>query len=445
MKVVAYIPLALACIFGLTACSDDDSPKVADDESVITFVADIPELVTSKSSVLTGETFTDFYVTSFFGAHDFGGQGVDDLTYFNDIHFQKKDGETEYTSEVSYLWPVTTLEFFAYYPSLETMQANKNDAEALSFSSHTGAGYKLSGFGVHSDISRHLDFMTAHASATYRTKQDATVNLEFNHALSQVELRGSFTADPAFNLEVAGVRIVNPETSGVFNLCGNNHNGATEFSSKGAWELAEKTAESRVEYIYKSAESLVTIKKGDAVSLMGNGGNALLIPTNRAAWNAKEDVANSGMGCYFGVLIRVTTAEGLPLYPAIGLEDKDQVQKVYFACDNANKILSRVYKNAAGQYFSDEALTTSYTVPAGATVKEFGWAAVPVDIKWASGKKYAYNLNFSSGVGIRDPHDNHPADPILGGVINFTVTFEEWGAPVNKDIDMPSKKNDTNS
>lgn len=448
MKNVRNIYIAFALAVGLAACGQSDMPsdsKQFDEESVISFSSELPEIAESRGTPLTSGSFTEFYVTSFFGGHDFAASADGNVTYFNDTRFKKVGSENKFRSDVLYVWPVTTLEFFAYYPSLEVMRGTKDIVTDGRFAfvnslSSSAPGYKLSAFRVPRDISKHFDFMSAHAKKTYSLKKDSIVTLSFNHNLSQIEVEGSFKdGTPKYNLELAGIRIVNPEVEGVFNFCGSSHSSGS-IQPLGAWEQTVHDSETAVEYIYGAGEKPLAVGSGNPVSIMGKGGSAMVIPTSRNGWDAKNDGINENFGGYFALLVRATSSAGTRLFPALGISDAEQVRMVYLALDKNGNIITRVYRNASGAYFTDEALSAAYTLPAGAVVKEFGWAAVPVGMNWAAGTKYVYKLNFSSGIGIRDPHDPKPADPILGGNVHYTVEFTPWSDPVNKDIDMPSKK-----
>ena len=62
---------------------------------------------------------------------------------------------------------------------------------------------------------------------------------------------------------------------------------------------------------------------------------------------------------------------------------------VYYAVDKSGNILTRLYPGEnKGEFYSDVTLTRPYIAGEGVTVKEFGWAAVPVDADWKAGKRY---------------------------------------------------------
>ena len=112
-----------------------------------------------------------------------------------------------------------------------------------------------------------------------------------------------------------------------------------------------------------------------------------------------------------------------------------------FAVDRSGTISARLYPGEKeGEYFTDAALTRPYIASEDITVKEYGWAAIPVDADWKAGKRYVYTLNYSEGVGVHDPDDPLPGKPILDrGKIQFKVSVLEWlrTDEDNSDINVP--------
>lgn len=52
-------------------------------------------------------------------------------------------------------------------------------------------------------------------------------------------------------------------------------------------------------------------------------------------------------------------------------------------------------------------------------VRNYGWAAVPIQANWKAGCTYTYTLDYSNGVGVEDP-----ADPYSGEWIIFKTDVE---------------------
>ncbi|MDE6278660.1 MAG: fimbrillin family protein, partial [Paramuribaculum sp.] len=125
----------------------------------------------------------------------------------------------------------------------------------------------------------------------------------------------------------------------------------------------------------------------DSVSVMGNGGNAIILPQQLTAWDPQNDPSNSAKGAYLSIKLQIATAEtGVQVYP---FPSNGQCQ----------------------------------------------WAAIPIDTNWEAGKKYIYTLDLTHGAGYVDPNDPIPGNPVLGGPIKFTVDVVDW---VDTYVDLPA-------
>lgn len=436
-----------------------------------------------------------FYVTAYKNNHKaINGQIPDPL--FADEPFYLM-GANLYASTSNQKWPTreeaSQVEFFAYAPSLEEIQnaaftqldpnaANyqtllQNYKDAIKFfnlcqdgvpldpmgqqtSTFSGVqlykGFKLGRFYVATDISKQIDFITAHISADTPVNEDDAklgVELKFKHQLSNIELR-AFSANKEFNIEIAGVRIGRPYTGGaIFNFC--DADGNVNYAEGGQWGISKNPQRLPVEYIYGAGDeiyrmgsfnnlsgtqvitTLAHTNAESANSIMGSGGNAMVLPTKNGAWageanpwiaskySAEQDgkdpkhwsADNAEGDMYFSVLIRVTLkpAESevitQQIYP---YGNTTTMNVVYLEKEkSSNKVIGRV---------------PSRTSPVGVDneIVEFGWAAVPVGVNWQRGKKYIYTLDFSNGVGIQDPEDPKPGSAIIGSGITFYVSVAEW-------------------
>lgn len=313
-------------------------------------------------------------------------------------------------------------------------------------------GYKLGRFFVATDISKQVDFVTTHKCFDDpRTPGELqSVMLDFHHQLSNIELR-AFSGNPDYNIEIAGVRLGRPFVGGaIFNFCDDSE--SLSVGNGGHWEIPSNPLRKATDYVYgsyldsqnkeyiyrmgsfkKNDGSFETIhtQKTDAESIMGLGGNAMVLPTNNGKWkgtgnawisytnpnrpdNATVDtwVAGQDYGdMYFSILVRVTRKDnGSIVYPYLNnttMHTEYILKKV-----DSQEVIKRVQKG--------------YIPATGEEIYEFGWVCVPVGVKWESGKKYVYILDFTSGVGIQDPEDPDPGTPILGSGITFSYTIEDW-------------------
>ncbi len=132
-------------------------------------------------------------------------------------------------------------------------------------------------------------------------------------------------------------------------------------------------------------------------------------------------------------------APGSIVYPYA--DNKENMTVIYLAVDkeSGKKVKTRVYSNE-GKYYTDAAFTTEYDPAANdAIVKAFGWAALPVGEEWKEGNVYAYTLNYSSGVGLHQPADANPGDPIISDRVLVDVTMETWHDPIKSDVAVPRR------
>lgn len=454
-----------------------------------------------------------FYVTAYKNNHKaINGQIPD--PYFKDEPFYMM-GANLYASTSNQKWPTQQqaeqLEFFAYAPSLEEMQnaaftqldknaENYNTLEANYRSAmqfynmcidgnsldpmnqeHTTfsgiklyKGFKLGRFYVSTDISKQVDFITAHIAAATPEKEDDAkvgVKLNFKHQLSNVELR-AFSANKDFNIEIAGVRIGRPYVGGaIFNFCDADGNAFNP--DGGQWGISMNPQRLPVEYIFKEGDEIYRMgsfnnmtggqivatvthsNAGEAASIMGKGGNAMVLPTKNGAWEGddnpwiapkysaqtgKDDPypdknpnawsADNKFGdMYFSILLRVTlkpTITEISAAQVYPYGNNTTMNVVYLEKEkNSNKVVRRVDNK-------------NVTPGANNEIVEFGWAAVPVGVNWERGKKYVYTLDFSNGIGIQDPEDPNPGTPIIGSGITFSVSVELWDE-ISEDNKVPSE------
>lgn len=277
-----------------------------------------------------------------------------DQLYFPVMNFTKgSDGF--FTSQTEYYWPGdnSELSFFAYAP------ANPGGTVTLTPDAKT-----LSDFSPAATMADQIDFVTAQANGTKGVNETSGVPLTFNHQLVQIEVRAK-SDNKVYTFSISGVRIGQPVSKGSF-----------DFTTSG-WTLGKDKA------IYTDTYNTAKVLGSDAVSVMGEGGNAMILPQKLTAWNPSGDAANSSKGAYLSVRLNVSTTEtGVQIYP----------------------------------------------FPSNAKCE---WAAIPIDTNWEAGKKYIYTLDLTHGAGYVDPEDPNPGVPVLGGPIKFTVDVVDW-------VDTPS-------
>lgn len=441
-----------------------------------------------------------FYVSAYAPNH-MSDTGITPDSLFWDEPFYLM-GANLYASSSNQKWPTYAdqVEFFAYAPSLEEIQNaafTQLDPTDPNYQNNVNSytksiqffnlcndnvpldpmgqmettfkdvklykGFKLGRFYVATDISKQVDFITSHISAPVPENEDAAnlgVELKFKHQLSNIELR-AFSGNSAYNIEIAGVRIGRPYTgNAIFNFC--DGKGSVDFEEGGQWGISKNPQRLPVEYIYGAGDEIYRMGKfnnfnggavtsttphttaANATSIMGKGGNAMVLPTKNGAWggesnpwiapkysalsgaqgdpypdkNPKEWSADSAEGdMYFSILLRVT------LKPT---GDEVATAQIYPYGNNTMNNVVYLEKEKASNTIVGRVANKNASIGANNEIVEFGWAAVPVGVNWERGKKYVYTLDFTNGVGVQDPEDPKPGSPILGDGIKFSVSVAAW-------------------
>ncbi|MDE6637801.1 MAG: hypothetical protein K2K32_06160 [Muribaculaceae bacterium] len=443
-----------------------------------------------------------FYVSAYAPNH-MSDTGITPDSLFWDEPFYLM-GANLYASSSNQKWPSKEqsdkVEFFAYAPSLQEIQDAafsqldpKDSNYANNLATYTKAiqffnlcndnvpldpmgqmsttfkdvtlykGFKLGRFYVATDISKQVDFITSHISADVPDNEDAAnlgVELKFKHQLSNIELR-AFGANDMYNIEIAGVRLGRPYTgNAIFNFC--DGKGGVDFAEGGQWGISNNPQRLPVEYIFREGDQTYRIGKfnnfnggattsttphissSDASSIMGKGGNAMVLPTKNGAWTGVDNPwiaskysayqgspesdpypdqnpnpwsADGEGDMYFSILLRVTlkpTGDELVTPQIYPYGNNTTMKVVYLEMEkNSNKVIRQVESKNVTPGQNNE-------------IVEFGWAAVPVGVNWERGKKYVYTLDFSNGIGVQDPEDPKPGTPIIGEGIKFSVSIENW-------------------
>ena len=436
---------ALLClVFAASACSQEDAGRCGDRNTGvrIEFNASMPE-VSSRATEIKAETLKDIEVSAFtVGASS-------ETPYFINKTFGKNGNTGKFVCyDQQCIWPNNNdlLKFVAFAPSYDEILAAGGNA--------ISTGDKLTGFQISPDIATQFDFVTAIASGRLIENEETGITLKFRHQLSRIELK-AWGNSASYDLEIAGVRFGGIGTGGTFNFT--SQAGATDPTQTGVWESVTKGS---VEYIFHDGDAIVTLdKKNDsplsadkAISILGskvgsNENSAMIVPSNNSAWNFKTNAtngSNNAEGMYFSVLVRVTDTtpydtKGRIVYPYEGAEYDEE--KIYLAVDKTDgkTVKTRLYKWGEG-YFTDADHSTAYDLSANnAEVKAFGWAALPVSDNFDPGRVYTYTLNYSNGVGLRDPHDLHPGESVISDKVLVNVEVTDWIEGTKTDVSVPRK------
>lgn len=362
MKKTSFYLLALSALT-LAACSDDQPINSRQDAiGEITFR---PGMGT-RASEITNANIDKFYVTALtdttgFATHSATRKGGN--AYFSDVEFDKGK-DSFFTSKArSYYWPGENdpLRFIAYSPSQDEIGGDVLPKE-------DSGTFRLENFTVAEDIINQVDFITADTIGTKKENEYTGVELTFNHRLSQIELQAK-SDNKDMTYKIIGFRIGRFE-----------YNGAFDFDSR-EWTLDDW----HDTQVYEGKCDTITLSSTPQ-TIMGEGGNAMLLPQSFTAWDPKGDPDNVARESYLSVLIQIIDNEtNMRIYPFLDDKKTD---------DN-------------GQ------------------LRQYAWASIPIKGEWVQGKKYIYTLDFTNGAGFVDPDDPTPGEPILSP-IKAKVTVMDW-------------------
>lgn len=339
----------------MVSCAEEEPARVKSAEGAIGF-----RPAMSRATETTNANLTDIYVT----ALEAGAEN----DYFSNLKFTKGT-EGFFVSSPSYYWPGddSELTFYAYSPSADELGADVT----IDASTKTIANYS-----VPEQIADQMDLITATATGKKSTNEDTGAEMTFSHQLSQIEIQAK-SANDAYVVKAIGARIGRAQYLATFDFT----------TSKWTLDDWHDTA------IYDTQCDTVTLSE-TAVSLMGEAGNAMLLPQQLYPWSPTDDPDNVAREAYLSVLVNITTADGAQVYPFANDKKTDS---------NGNK-------------------------------RTFAWATVPLTANWEAGKKYIYVLDFTNGAGFVDPDDPTPGVPVLGEPIKIKPQVTDW---TESDIPTP--------
>lgn len=416
----------------LSSCSQVGEPEMPtdgtrnDDSRLITIRTNLPTY-SSRGVMVDKAEKLDHCIVTIFNANNPHRQADDDNNAFNPWYltelFQVNPSGDGFINP-NVVWPERDspetgsdygnkpLLFYAYYPDMGDALTPVNNS-IYNSSTDLSVDYALANFTVDSDISKHIDFMTAFGKVNIPkagANEVQTVNLDFQHQLSGVVISAK-GKNMKYDIEIAGVMIGNIIDKGRFgfqSMC--NAQGVITTSSR--WNLGDwnddKTefiqSRNSVAYIHADESEHVIPANDTPQSIMGKGGVAMILPFRSSVWDNINDPANAGKGTYFCVLIHVTDKEGNQIFPYTSESRKPDGYK------------------------------PGLRVAATLQGKDYGWAAIPVSFNLFSGKKYSYTLDFAKGIGVLPPTDPDPGKPIVtSDHISISLYIYDW---IEEEIDI---------
>ena len=329
--------IAIASL-AIVSCTKDNTKEINKGQAIDFRVA------MTRATETTTDNLENIWVTAI---------GETGSSHFTKVEFTK-DG-SYFVTPNAYYWPSdgSSLTFYAYAPSEAAI-----DGESLTID---GTEQKLTGFAPAEAVKDQIDLTAAVASGS-KNDSESGVELIFDHILTQVEVQ-AYSNNTGYKHKVKGVRIGNIGSKGNY-----------DFKLRD-WTLTGEQDD--YEITYDTPIELTSEFK----NIMGDNGNAMLIPQPLTAWDRKNDPTNTANGSYIAVLVNIETADGAIVFP----ETKDA----------------------------------------------YDWVAFPLDGEWIRGFKYVYKMDFTEGSGY-----DEGGDTVLGDKIEFTHYIYSWSYNSAEDTDI---------
>ena len=433
-----------AAMLALVSCTKEEVIQINKGQKI-----EFRTAVTTRANELTNDDLSSFSVTALYG----------DVVYFSDV-FSKDDTDNSFKSTTDYYWPATDqVKFYAYYPYGDNLPGTV---------SITADEKKVTGFTPASDIASQVDFVTAFEVYSKSEATNGSVEIGFQHQLSQIEIKAKNT-NSGYTTKIKAIRIKNVAGSGDFDFSA----ATTNWSNWGAIANYEiccpsteitvvEEVEGETKQVTKDVDVPLTLTE-NAQSLMWNKGNAMLIPQERPKWGVEEEGPTPGPGTepndqqdpaltaevdepqednttpetepeetdpngfYVAFLVQINTATGIRVFPEITTDEEGEEVDV-----------------------------------------EYAWVAQPLAINWLAGYKYTYEFDFKDGAGViapdnfedpdgpdgpkepifpggggddddddDDDDDNpQPGDNVYGGKISVSISFSSWNTNYSNDDEI---------
>lgn len=298
--------------------------------------------------------------------------------YFSGVTFAKSTSST-YTSSESYYWPNddSNLYFYSYGPEIN------NPAE---FSSAN----KTLSYEPAAAVSNQIDLLAAVGSGK---NGDESVQLDFKHILSQINISAKIDSSSPYTYKVKGVRIGNAVSSGTYTY---QNVAEGETPTNDSWAGGNDLTNYTIKY-----ENAITLN-ASSQSLMGEGdeGCAMVIPQSGNAW---QPTVSDDTGRYIAVLVNIKSGN-TPVLPTALSESGEDL---------------------------------------------YAWVAIPIDTNWDMNTCYNYTIDFTKGAGYVAPPDeddeedddivkpgadvdnigNSGEEVLKGSDVFFTTTMGHWTTP----------------
>lgn len=366
----------MGLLMGMTACHTTEILDQREEGKIVlrTSVANATKATSLSADYLRTQ---GFHVAAFKGpVAETDVENVFDLDLGGDQY--REDGYY-----VPYFWGDETLHFYAWYPRSED---GTNGAGTLSID--TDHGYAIT-YTPAESAALQKDLSVAYNTGNKEDNGSTGVNLNFRHALSQVEIvvnNGSTIADNT--VIVKGLKVGNVIKSGtmVMPVITTEEAATEENLLTGLWHGNERTdaVDKNIRTYTIRHDSPITIVRGTQQSVMGSGGNWMVVPqaaTEATAWNPADGGAGDKM--YIALLVKLMQG-ATTVFPRTETPDVDK----------------------DGDY---------------------AWTAVPIpaDATLEAGKKYTFTLTFIINTGNAGNLISN-GEEVLSHPIKLVVSVDDW-------------------
>lgn len=319
--------------------------------------------------------------------------------YFDNITFKKEEPATYWESNPAYFWPAYKLDFYAY-----------NKPENGTFTPAINTISQTIEFSPSTTLLEQEDLVAASATGqSAPTTLNGAIDLQFHHYLTQVIVKAQ-CSNTNYTVKVDGVKLANLAGKGTYNFSTGNMVATPEMVNSGTSS----------DYI-STFTTAKTLTANAAEVMADETGKWYLIPQNVKPWDRVNNMTNQNASS------STPSTYDHGTYLAL---------KVSITMKNSNSSNS----------------TQIAIYPKGESTS--AWMAVPVpsDLKFEQGKKYNVTVDFFSnnnngGAGYVDPEvpgdldgDSETTDDsgkaIVGGVIKFNATVDDWGNSVDITISL---------
>lgn len=305
------------------------------------------------------------------------------VSKYMDEAYVSRQADNTWTTSTAYIWPSSgDMTFYSY-----SLGANATDerhlVEILQPTAEEYAEGKTPVINYKecsTDPKYQFDLLYATSNEACTVAQTKAVGVNFKHALSQIMFKVRNT-NPNWKVTVSDIQIVNVKSAGKF-ACPTKTTVIGE-ASEGTW-TAEAPLRRYITSIARKTD--ITPASGDI-----SWDNALfLIPQTTTAWNPK-DTETAATGSYFLISCRITTTDGILLWPT----NSEDVRNV----------------------------------------------AIPVAINWEKGRRYTYTFEFGEGAGYIPPMETGEGEEAMPsekggeatlGKIRFDVSVDDEFSATDK-------------